>query len=125
MTRPLIEGLPSPNGNTNARKLFKSPEVIGVTTLLVVPVAQWADIAIHVETSGGNFTFRARWLDLDGSTYEDTDPAVDATLHVSGARTKYVITALEHNGEPYLQCGIVVPTANINIQNFDIMGTPN
>lgn len=118
-------GMAAPDGNPIARQLFKVGELITVQTLLIVPVAQWGQIAVHVETSGGNFTFRFRWVDFAGGTYEDTDPAVDATLHVSGARTKYVVTAAEHVGEPFALIGIGVPTADINIQNFDIMGTPN
>ncbi|MCK5652555.1 MAG: hypothetical protein KAJ42_14300 [Gemmatimonadetes bacterium] len=122
---PIAEGLPSPRGQTIARRIFKKDVVIAVTTLLIIPVAQWADFAIHVEASGGNFTLRARWVDLEGNTYEDTDPTINGTLYVGGTRIKYVVPASEHNGEPLLQVGILSPTASINVQNFEIMGTPN
>jgi len=121
----LPQGLPAADGNTNPRKIFIAPEVITVTTFKIIPVAQWREIAIHVECSGANFTLRARYLDLDGGTYEDTGtPTIDATAYVAGTRIKFLIPATEHHGEPYLQCGIAAPAGAVNIQNFDMFGVP-
>lgn len=123
---PIAEGIPSPRGQTIARRVFKKDVVISVQTFVIVPVAQWADFCFHVEASGGNFTLRARYVDLEGSTYEDNGtPTIDGTLYVGGTRIKYVVPASEHNGEPLLQVGLQAPTAAINIQNFEMMGTPN
>ena len=121
----LQEGLPSPHGNANARRIFAAPEVVTVQTFKIVPIAQWLDFVIHVEASGANFTLRARYLDLDGATYEDTDPTIDGTAYVAGTRIAFVVPASEHHGEPWLQLGIQAPAGAVNIQNFDIMGTPN
>ncbi len=119
------EGLAAPDGNPIARRLFQPPQVITVQTFLVVPIAQWGAFAIHVEASGANFTFRARYLDFNGVTYEDTDPTVDGTAYVAGTRIRFEVPASEHFGEPFLQCGIQSPAGAVNIQNFDIMGLPN
>ncbi len=126
MTLPIPQGLPSPAGNANMRRVFEKDEVVSVTTLKIIPIAQWNNFCFHVEASGGNFTLRARFVDLAGNTYEDNGtPAIDATLHTGGTRVKYTVPASEHDGEAYLQVGLVSPTAAINIQNFDVMGQPS
>jgi hypothetical protein len=123
-----MPGLPSPDGNTIARRLFKAGDIFTVSTTFLVPVAQWGAISIHVDTGlGGDFTLRARWTDLLGITYEEAgaDPAIDGTVHLDNTRVRYVITAAEHQAEAFLQVIAQVPTAQVNVNNFDIMGTPN
>ncbi len=123
---PIAEGIPSPRGQTIARRIFKKDVVISVTTFLIVPIAQWGAFCFHVEASGGNFTLRARYVDLEGNTYEDNGtPTIDGTAYVGGTRIRFEVPASEHFGEALLQVGIGAPTAAINVQNFDMMGTPN
>lgn len=129
MPRPR-EGLPSPEGQTIARKIMESGDQVTVgqaPLAFLVPVAQWGAFSIHIETSGAtDFTLDVEWADLDGEIYNDgSNPAVDGTVHLGGTRIRYVITDTEHVGEPFVRVSITLPTGTIEIVNFDMMGDPN